>query len=671
MQDEVIKMSTHIQSERSPYLRQHANDPVDWYPWGGEAFERARRENKPLFISIGYSTCHFCHRMAEESFRDRRVAELLNKSYVSVKVDREERRDIDAVYMLFCTALNRSGGWPLTVLATPEGKPFFVGTYIPRDSTGQQAGLIALLETMAKKWCRDRAELLRVADEIFAYVDSSELRRGDTADETLPTKAASQLAASYDSEFGGFGNGVKFPSAQNLIFLMQYAALRGDRNARSMAEATLRQMYRGGIYDHIGGGFARYSTDREWLAPHFEKTLYDNALLALAYTEGWQNGHLAMYRNVAESTLDYCLRELKAPDGGFFCGQDADSAGEEGAYYLFAPAEVKSVLGEDEGRHFCECYDITDEGNFHGKSIPNLLLNNRWSLVPEGYDDYRERLRLYRAGRTELSTDRKLLTGWNGLMLSALSRAARAFHDKRYLIEAESLAVFMGEKLRSGERLMGRLCDGELRFDAILDDFVFYALGLLELYGADYEPGHIVRAAELAEYVQAHFAAENGGYYLNSDGAEKLILRPMEIYDGAMPSGNGAAVQLFSRLYALTGDRRWQAAAARQLAFLSANTGDYSAGCVSALTAMLWGERRIVCAAGEDRAPAELDTVTAKYAPGLTVLLKTPRNAEALQKIAPFTADCGTEDGKAVLYIFDGERKISASPLGGSAAQRQ
>lgn len=649
-------MSTHIENEKSPYLRLHANDPVDWYPWGAEAFERAQRENKPLFISIGYSTCHFCHRMAGESFRDRRVAEILNKSYISIKVDREERRDIDAVYMLFCTALNRSGGWPLTVLATPEGKPFFVGTYIPRDNMGQQAGLIALLDTMAKKWRKSRAELRRVADEICDYVASSELHSGDTINKALPTNAASQLAASYDSEFGGFGSGTKFPSPQNLIFLMQYSALRGDRNAREMAETTLRQMYRGGIYDHIGGGFARYSTDREWLAPHFEKTLYDNALLALAYTEGWQNGHLAMYRSVAENTLDYCLRELKAPDGGFFCGQDADSDGQEGAYYLFTPAEVRAVLGEDEGRHFCECYDITDEGNFHGKSIPNLLLNNCWSLVPEGYDDDKEKLRLYRAGRMELPTDYKILTGWNGLMLSALSRAARVFQDRRYLTEAESLAAFMAERLWSGGKLMGRLCGGELRYDAILDDFIFYALGLLELYEADFEPAHIARAAELAKSVRTHFAAEHGGYYLSADDAETLVLRPMELYDGAMPSGNGAAAQLFRRLYAFTGEKQWQTAYEDQLAFLSANVGDYSAGCVSALTAMLWSDRRIVCATEDDKVPAPLAAVTAKYAPDLTVLLKTPRNAEALQKTAPYAADCGTEDGKAVLYIFDGEK---------------
>ena len=647
---------THITNEKSPYLRQHANDPVEWYHWCDEAFERAKRENKPIFLSIGYSTCHFCHRMAQESFRDRRVAEILNKNYISVKVDREERPDVDAVYMLFCTALNGSGGSPLTVLMTPEQKPFFVGTYIPRDSSGTNAGLIALLETMAKKWHSDKTALLRTAGEITDYVKSSSPQTGELPDAELPVKAAAQLAASYDSEFGGFGKGTKFPTPQNLLFLMEFSALRGDRNARFMAEATLRQMYRGGIYDHIGGGFARYSTDREWLAPHFEKTLYDNALLALTYTEAWQDGHLALYRSVAENTLDYCLRELKSPSGGFFAGQDADSEGQEGAYYLFTPAEVRSVLGEEEGRHFCECYDITDEGNFRGKSIPNLLLNNRWSLVPEGYDDYREKLRLFRAERMELMTDSKILCSRNGMMLMALSRAGRAFSDRRYLAEAQSLAAFIENNMTHDGKLMARLCEGELRYPATLDDLAFYALGLLELYEADFDPAHIQKAKELADEILAHFAAEQG-FYLSSDESEELILRPMEIFDGAAPSGNSAAVVLFSRLHALTGDGRMRDEAEKLLAFISANSEKYSAACPFALTAMLTDEpKRIVCAAPDEKQPEMLPAVRAKYAPELTVLFKTPKTEKALSELAPFTADCRSENGKAAFYIFDGER---------------
>ncbi|MDO4991275.1 MAG: DUF255 domain-containing protein, partial [Eubacteriales bacterium] len=318
-------MSNRLQYESSPYLRQHADNPVDWYPWGAEAFEKARRENKPVFLSIGYSTCHWCHVMAHESFEDDRIASILNENYVSVKVDREERPDVDSVYMAACVAANGSGGWPLTAILTPEREPFFVGTYFPKESRGGRLGLRALLEAIAARWQRGGGELRRTAREMTAWLNR-ELPQEQTGEkDELPRLAAEQLLGAYDGEYGGFGTAPKFPAAHNLIFLMEYAALTGDKKAREAAEHTLRQMYRGGIWDHIGGGFCRYSTDREWLKPHFEKTLYDNALLALAYTEAWQDGHMALWRQVAEDTLDYCLRELKGDEGGFFCGQDADS----------------------------------------------------------------------------------------------------------------------------------------------------------------------------------------------------------------------------------------------------------------------------------------------------------------------------------------------------------
>ncbi|MBO5556815.1 MAG: thioredoxin domain-containing protein, partial [Oscillospiraceae bacterium] len=417
-------MGNHLAGERSPYLLDHAENPVDWYPWGEEAFQKAKREDKPVFLSIGYSTCHWCHVMAQESFEDERVAAILNRDFVSVKVDREERPDVDAVYMEVCTALNGSGGWPLTILMAPDQQPFFAGTYLPRESRGRYMGLVPLLQAVAAKWKSDRASLLKTGGELAAYLRREAPAGGDAPDGALLDRAIEQLRASYDKEYGGFGTAPKFPAAHNLLLLLRFGKLAGDKEARAMAEHTLQQMARGGIYDHIGGGFARYSTDREWLAPHFEKTLYDNALLALAYTEAWQEGHFALYRDTAESILDYCLRELHCEQGGFSSGQDADSEGVEGKYYLFTPAEVCSVLGDKAGKPFCECYDITEEGNFQGKSIPNLLLNTRWNLLPEGYDDLREKLRLYRAARCPLRTDTKRLTAWNGLMLMALARAA-------------------------------------------------------------------------------------------------------------------------------------------------------------------------------------------------------------------------------------------------------
>ena len=647
-------MSNRLQKEKSPYLRQHGENPVDWYPWGEEAFEKARREDKPVFLSIGYSTCHWCHVMAHESFEDAEIASILNDNYVSVKVDREERPDVDSVYMAACVAANGSGGWPLTAILTPAQEPFFVGTYFPKENRGGRMGLKYLLAAVAEKWKNEREELLHTASEMTAYLRREDALTQVGGAEGLPKKAAEQLLGSYDREYGGFGWQTKFPTPHNLIFLMEYAALTGDKKPREAVEHTLRQMYRGGIYDHFGGGFCRYSTDREWLKPHFEKTLYDNALLALAYTEAWQDGHMALWRQVAEDTLDYCLRELKGDEGGFFCGQDADSNGAEGAYYLFTPDEVKQVLGEDTGRGFCECYDITAEGNFQGKSIPNLLLNNRWSFLPEGYGEYRERLRLRREGRLPLLTDKKILSGWNGLMLMALSRAARVFSDRRYLLEAQELAAFLRDKLTENGRLRARLCDGELRFEASLSDLAFYALGLTELYAADFDPAHILAAAALAGQLPARYANEKGGYFSTPLDGEKLILRPMDTEDGAMPSGNSAALLLFDRLFALTAEETWRVLGDRQAEYLAALSADYPASRCTAMCALLLrehGTRETVCAAPTETPPEGLKAILGRYAPELTVLLKTPAREAALHEAAPFTRDMTAKDGKPTYYI--------------------
>lgn len=647
-------MSNSLIKEKSPYLRQHAENPVDWLPWGEEAFYRAGHEDKPIFLSIGYSTCHWCHVMARESFEDSQVASLLNRYYIPVKVDREERPDVDSVYMQACQALTGSGGWPLTIIMTADKLPFFAGTYIPKNSRGNQAGLIPLLSAIARRWAEDRESLLKTAGEIGSFLSAQREPSPAEPGEDKLKAAAAQLAAAYDREYGGFGTAPKFPSPHDLLFLLRLAHFTGDKEQRQMVDNSLRQMYRGGIYDHFGGGFSRYSTDREWLAPHFEKTLYDNALLSFLYTEAWQEGHTALYRDVAENTLDYCLRELKAEGGGFFSAQDADSRGVEGAYYLFTPEEVKSVLGEDAGRHFCNCYDITPEGNFHGKSIPNLLLNNRWNFVPEGYEEYREKLRLYREERLPLFTDEKILTGWNGLMLMALSRAAFAFGDRRYLMEARELAEFMGEKLYEGGRLMARLCDGELRYEAQLDDYAFYALGLLELYRADFKAGHIASAQALAGQLLEDFADEKGGFFRTSRGAEKLFIRPKEVYDGALPSGNSAAALLFEELFRLTGKELWREAAEKQLGYICSACARVPAGCAFGYLAMLryvYGGRELVCALPSGELPESFKAVLGRYAPELTVLVKDPENGELLSQLAPFTADMQPQKGKAACYI--------------------
>ncbi len=652
-------MSNSLINEKSPYLLQHAENPVDWMPWGEAAFARAEREDKPVFLSIGYSTCHWCHVMAHESFEDPQVAELLNRDFVSVKVDREERPDVDAVYMEVCTALNGSGGWPLTVLMTPQKQPFFAATYLPKDNRGGRLGLLGLLTMIAAKWRRDREELLAAGEEICAWVSRRRPLGEAEPDQAFLQKAVEQFKASFDEEYGGFGAAPKFPSAHNLLFLLRYAALSGDKAARRMAERTLQQMFRGGIYDHFGGGFSRYSTDREWLLPHFEKTLYDNALLALAYTEAWQEGHLALYRQTAEAVLDYCMRELQSPEGGFYSGQDADSGGEEGGYYGFRPQEIRQLLGEDPGRHFAECYDITEEGNMgrSGKSVPNLLLNQRWNLLPEGYEDFRERLRLYREQRAALPTDTKILTAWNGLLLMALARAAWVFDDPRYLAQARRLAGFLRAYAFAGEEpgsLQACVYGTESRFGARLEDFAFYALGLLELYQADFHTEDLVLAAALAEEIPLRFSAAGGGYYMTARGAEELLKRPMEKYDGAMPSSNSACAVLFDRLSRLTGAKKWREAAEEQLRFICRSGESYPAGHAFGLIALLsavYPTRELVCVA--EKPPAALKSVLARYAPELSVLLKRPGD-EALEALAPFTREMRMQGGKPTFYLCSG-----------------
>ena len=650
-------MPKRLQTEKSPYLRRHADDPVDWYPWGEEAFDKARRENKPVFLSIGYASCHWCHVMARESFADEEVAAVLNRSYVPVKVDREERPDLDAVYLRACAAMSGSAGWPMTLLLTPEGEPFFAATYLPKNNRDRQLGLLPLLRAAAQKWTQDPASLRKTGAELTAL-----LARPAASDPAEPSidlagRAAAQLLKSFDAEYGGFGTAPKFPTPQHLLFLLRWAHAQSDKNARAAVDKTLQQMARGGIFDQLGGGFARYSTDREWLAPHFEKTLYDNALLALVYTEAWQDGRYALYRSVAERTLDYCLRELRGESGGFCSGQDADSEGGEGAYYLFTPAEVKSVLGESEGRGFCECYDITEEGNFFGKSIPNLLLNQRWQLVPEGYGLYREKLRHYRQERMALAVDDKVLTGWNGLLLTALARAARAFGSAVYLDAAEELAAFLAREPGGQDELKACRVGGEAYLPARLDDYAFCALGLLELYRADYDPAHLKLAGELAEQILRRFADPAGGFFLTAEDDEKLILRPKETQDGALPCGNSAAALLFRRLWRLTAREAWREASERQLRFVCGGLGEYPAAATFGLCAVLDAvtpTQELVCAAPDEAVPEALRAVERKYAPELELLLKTPARAAALAEAAPFTADYAPKDGKAAFYLCRG-----------------
>lgn len=631
--------------EKSPYLLQHAANPVDWFPWGEEAFAQARREDKPIFLSIGYSTCHWCHVMAHESFEDADAAARLNRDFVCVKVDREERPDIDAVYLAVCQLFTGSGGWPLTVLMTPDQKPFWAGTYLPKTAAYGRMGLMELLDAVSQLWKSDRQALLEQGDQAASLLNAPQggPEQAGEPSRALLKRAAAQFREIYDARWGGFGAAPKFPTPHNLLFLMRYAQLEEDGDALQMARHTLTQMFRGGIFDHLGGGFSRYSTDERWLAPHFEKMLYDNALLTLAYLEAYHCTGDDFFRGVAERTLEYVLGELRESGGGFCCGQDADSDGVEGKYYVFTRQEVLAVLGEADGAALCGWFGITRQGNFAGANILNLLDNPRYAEANPRIEALSRKLYAYRLTRTRLHRDDKVLTGWNALMIAALARAGRLLDRPAYTRAAEAAEQFLRTALtgKTGE-LKRRYRDGEAAYDGQLDDYAFYALALLELYQTTYEPACLRRAAHLSEeMIRRFWDPEQGGFFLYSKEGEQLISRPKETYDGALPSGNSAAAAVLETLSKLTGEEIWRQHSRRQLAFLAGAIREYPAGhgmALLALSAAVYPSRELVCVTAEEAGAAELTAYLRKTPlPNLTVLLKTRGNQAELERAAPFT----------------------------------
>ena len=649
-------MANRLKQEKSPYLMQHGENPVDWYPWCEEAFQKATREDKPIFLSIGYSTCHWCHVMAHESFADSEVADLLNREFISIKVDREERPDIDAVYMSVCQAMTGSGGWPLTIFMTPEQKPFFAGTYFPKYGGYGRFGLMDLLERVADLWKNNREELLRAGSQITAAINQEQTGNGQKPNRSLVERAYSQLAQRFDHKWGGFGAAPKFPTPHNLLFLMRYADTLQESNAMKMAEITLEDMAKGGIFDHIGGGFSRYSTDEMWLVPHFEKMLYDNTLLLIAYTKAYQHTKKESFADTADRTAGYILRELTDEEGGCYCGQDADSDGVEGKYYVFTPEEVKTVLGEADGVEFCRLYDITDSGNFEGKSIPNRIYSsgNGWDM-----DDPRlEKLYDYRLNRTKLHKDDKILLSWNAWAMLALAKAGQVLEEPSYLDAAVRIHVFIERKMVDGnDRLYLRYRDGDAAYVGQLEDYAVYALALLELYRVTFDAKYLQAAVHRTKQMVELFEDKaKVGYFMTAYDGEQLIARPKETYDGAMPSGNSVAAIVLQTLASLTGERSWQAAADRQLSFLAGEIGEYpSASCFGVLAMMdaLYPHRELVCATS-DGLPDELKNYLKLHpSDDLQVLLKTKRNAETLAECAPFTKDYPIPEQGAMYYLCE------------------
>ncbi len=564
-------MSNRLQYETSPYLLQHKENPVDWYPWCDEAFARAKAEDKPIFLSIGYSACHWCHVLAHESFEDEEIADILNRHFISVKVDKEERPDIDSVYMSVCQAFTGSGGWPTSIFMTADQKPFFAGTYFPKTSRGGMIGFKELLIAINEAWKNDRASLLEQSDKIINHLNHTD-KADSNAEINLLHSAVSVYSKIYDEKYGGFGRAPKFPTPHNLLFLLSYYERYKDKNCLQMSEHTLLGMYRGGMFDHIGFGFCRYSTDRKFLVPHFEKMLYDNALLILSYSKAYSVTNNSLYLEIAEKTAQYILREMTSKDGGFLSAQDADSEGKEGKYYLFTPDEIISVLGETDGEKFNRHFDITSTGNFEGKSIPNLLHSDP---NDKSFEAFLPKLQQFRKNRYSLHLDDKILTSWNSLMIAAMCELYLVSQKDIYLHAAQKADEFIQNYLCENDTLFVSFRDGKRGVKGFLDDYASYIFAELSLYRATLDNSYLSRAKQLCNKVIENFSDNTGGFYLYGNQSEELILRPKETYDGAIPSGNSLMAYNFVKLYLLTSGDEYKRLTEQQLNFISAEASQY------------------------------------------------------------------------------------------------
>ena len=648
--------------EKSPYLLQHARNPVDWYPWGKEAFEQAKKLNKPVFLSVGYTTCHWCHVMEHESFEDEEVGKLMNERFVCVKVDREERPDIDAVYMTVTQQMTGSGGWPMTVIMTPEKQPYFAGTYFPKEGKFGRPGIKQILVGLSDAWKDDNEKVLEVAGEITKFLQEiSAGTPGDPVKAELMDKAFGQLQSQYDSQYGGFGRERKFPVAHQLSFLTQYYKRTKKAEAMLMVENTLTQIRNGGIYDHIGQGVHRYSTDRQWLLPHFEKMLYDQAILAMAALDAWQVTGKESYADLVRELFVYVLRDMTSPEGGFYSAEDADSEGVEGKFYVWTPEEIEKILGEKNAKVFSEVYNIREGGNFRdeatgkatGESIAHLQmpLSLHSAKLKIAEDTLRKQLaadrnKLFQHRKTRIhpQKDDKVLTDWNGLMIAAMSKAGTLLQEPKYIQAATKAADFVLEKLRSEDgRLLKRYRTGSAGLPAHLEDYAFFTWGLLNLYEATFEIRYLQAAIELNELAIQHFwDSKTGGFYMTADDGEKLLVRHKELYDGAIPSGNSVAALNLLRISRITGNTELEDRAAK---LMQAFSGDVEKSPYNYTQLMLaldfaTGPSLEIVISGDLKDPRTQELIQAihqEYIPNKVLVHRPSKDASKIVKIAPYT----------------------------------
>jgi uncharacterized protein len=663
--------TNRLAGETSPYLLQHAANPVDWYPWGPEALARAKAEDRPIFLSIGYSACHWCHVMERESFEDPEIAALMNERFVNIKVDREERPDLDQIYMSAVQAMTGQGGWPMSVFLTPDLKPFFGGTYFPPTDSRGMAGFPRVLLSVHRAWEERRDEIRDSATEMTEQLRSfGTLPKGSGAlDVGLLDRAARAVTKNFDPVHGGFGRAPKFPHPMDLKVLLRHYARAGDDHALHVVRHTLTKMAQGGIYDHLGGGFARYSTDDRWLVPHFEKMLYDNALLASAYLEAYQATRDAEFGRVARETMDYVLGRMTDPEGAFSSTEDADSEGVEGKYYVWSLAQVKWILGAEHAKTFAYVYDVTESGNWEEHNILNLprtigqaakLLGRDEEGLRTELDASRAKLLAMRDERIPPAKDTKVLVSWNGLMIAALSEGGRILKDERYLQAAGRAAGFILDRMRRDDgRLLHTFKDGRARLDAYLDDYANLIDGLTRLYEATGEPRWIESALDLTRIMIDEFAdPEHGGFFFTGHHHEELIARQKDYYDNATPSGNAMAATALVRLGALTGRDDLTRAGRSALESVQVMLESQPAAGGQSLIALdfLLGPTRelaVIAGADADEFRAVLEAIATPFLPHKVVAPATSSQAESLAGSIPLLADRPSREGRTTTYICE------------------
>lgn len=656
-------MPNKLAQETSPYLLQHVDNPVDWYPWSEEALQIARDENKPILLSIGYAACHWCHVMAHESFEDSVTAEFMNRHFVNIKVDREERPDLDAIYMQAVVAMTGQGGWPMTVFLTPEGRPFYGGTYFPPAPRYGMPSFIQLMQGIVNAWENKRDDVVQSAGDITKHLQRTAVLTGqeDVLSPGMFAKATSALATSFDHHRGGFGGAPKFPPSMTLEYLLQSYVLHGDKNGLHMAETTLKEMAYGGMYDQLGGGFARYSTDVNWLVPHFEKMLYDNALLARAYLHAYQVTGKPLYCRIVEESLDFVIRELRHEEGGFYSSYDADSEGEEGKFYIWSAAEIEQHLGEDAAL-FKQFYNVTAQGNWEGNNILNIQkelaeLASAQNLSEEEAQGKiaaaKQKLYDVRAQRIWPGLDDKVLTAWNGLMLAAFAEAGRILNRPDYTETAVQNATFLYNNMRTQENRLLRTwkAGNRAKYNGYLEDYAYLADGLLALYQTTFDEQWFIWAQQLAETMLSHFHdGEHGGFFDTSDDHEELIHRPKDLQDNAVPSANAMAAHVLLRLSLYTGNSRyWEVAETAVSSLYGAMVQHPNAFahwlCAAVFITSNPQEVAIVGELDSSETQALIDATFSAFRPNLVTAV-----GKATNKI-PLLVDRKQLDGRATAYV--------------------